>query len=124
MEIFVWAILIGLIPAVIAQGKGRSFVLWWIYGAALFIIALPHSLIMKVNTEKIENRQINDGMKKCPYCAEMVKSEAIKCKHCGADIKPEPTSAVKHNERVACSNCGAELAKGEIELCYPCSKKS
>ena len=38
---------IGVIPASIAASKGRSFFAWWCYGALLFIVALPHSLLIK-----------------------------------------------------------------------------
>ena len=50
--ILVVAALLANIPARIAQKKGYSFLGWWIYGLLLFIIALPHSLSLKVNEEK------------------------------------------------------------------------
>lgn len=26
--------------------------------------------------------------KKCPFCAEVIKAAAVKCKHCGSDLSP------------------------------------
>lgn len=86
MEVLLFAVLLGLIPAVIANGKGRSFGLWWVYGAALFIIALPHSLLMKRNNEGIARRMASEGMKKCPHCAEFIKVDAKVCRYCGRDV--------------------------------------
>ncbi|MEN4668573.1 zinc ribbon domain-containing protein [Pantoea agglomerans] len=86
MELLILCALIGCIPAAIASSKGRSFFGWWLYGALFFIIALIHSLCIRKDHKLIEIDQMSEGLVKCPYCAEMIKPEAIKCKHCGSDI--------------------------------------
>ena len=58
MEVLVIAVLLGLIPAAIAKGKGRSFGLWWFYGAMAWIVAMPHALLMKPDIAALEQERM------------------------------------------------------------------
>jgi len=72
------AVIVGLIPATIAARKGRDFTTWWIYGALVFIIALPHALIMK------PRQPHSNTVKVCQRCSATIEREAFTCRYCGA----------------------------------------
>jgi hypothetical protein len=36
-----------------------------------------------------------EALKTCPFCAESVKPTAIKCKHCGSDLRVPPPQATR-----------------------------
>jgi len=44
LTILLLLVLLGLIPAYIAWKKGYWFFAWWIFGALLWIVALPWSI--------------------------------------------------------------------------------
>jgi TM2 domain-containing membrane protein YozV len=63
------------------------------------IIAFFEFIILLVMSDDDFNKRYNTGMfvsampatdsgvmKKCPFCAESIKADAIRCKHCASDL--------------------------------------
>ena len=37
----------GLLPATRAHYKGRNFFTWWLYGTLIWIVAMPHAILLR-----------------------------------------------------------------------------
>ena len=92
MEYVIVLAILGLIPAFIAQQKGRNFIAWWVYGFFLFLIALIHSLFLKeelVKQENVKTRTLKANEKECPFCVGHINLDAVTCYHCGERWDPD-----------------------------------
>lgn len=69
---------------------------------------------MTVETQNSDSVLLSDGNIHCPYCGEIIKQSAIKCRFCGMDIKP-----IKMKE---CPYC-KEMIKENATVCKFCHSK-
>ena len=97
--VIILAAIFGLIPGAIAQSKGHSFLLWWIFGTLLWIVAMPCALMLS-----------RTGEKKCPACAEFVKNDAKVCRYCTNVLPATPRDLTK---AIPGEQCNAR-ATGEL----------
>lgn len=86
------------LTGIIASNKGRS-------GVSIFLLSLVFSpliglltaLIISANTREMDLKKINSReFRRCPFCAELVRPEAIVCRYCSNQIEQESSSDIEN----------------------------
>lgn len=130
--LIIWVIF-GIITAMIGSSKGRSGCSYFLLGVLLGPLGIILALVTKTDHQAVERDRISTGLeRKCPMCAELVKAEAVLCKHCGSELPkiekpvspPLPTKPWDLSEMTQkCLGCGVSYQYG-AKLCPECGVKS
>lgn len=105
--------LCGLITGIAGSNKGRSGFLWFLVGFVLGPLGIVLALVAKKDNQTIENKALASGtQKKCPFCAELIKNEAIICKHCNREQTEHNASMQRNNSEKALLNA---IADNDVE---------
>ena len=85
MEIFIVWFGLSCIAGYVGGKKGHSGATFFFLSLLLSpLIGLTSALVAKDINDKVALK--NGELKKCLHCAELVKKEAVKCKHCGGEL--------------------------------------
>ena len=84
----IWVVL-SVLVGMWNQNPGNSFWMGLILAVLLSpIIGGIVVAVTKPNKEAMEKRELASGkMKKCPACAELIRADATKCRHCGSTVQ-------------------------------------
>ena len=100
MEIFIIWFFLSIIAGVIAINKGRSGIGFFLLSIILSpLIGIIAALVAGEDRAKVEENKIATGQdKKCPYCAEIIKAEAVVCRYCGRELSNKEDREISNKE--------------------------
>ncbi|PZU59803.1 MAG: zinc ribbon domain-containing protein [Sphingobium sp.] len=87
MEFAVIWIICGVIAGMIATNKGGNGFVAFFVGLLFGPLGIIASIFMKDEKKADLNRIAAGTSKKCPRCAELVKPDALVCRHCGHEFE-------------------------------------
>lgn len=85
MDLLIAWPLFALLVGILASNRGRSGVGWFFL--ALLISPLIAGILVLLLSDESESEVRYAEEKRCPYCAEVIRREAIKCRYCKTNLK-------------------------------------
>jgi hypothetical protein len=87
---------LAIVVGVAASSRGRTPGGWFLLAlvvspliAGLLVLVLPNLQLQRARAAELQDSRT------CPYCAELIKAEAVVCKHCGKDVPRAPAASLE-----------------------------
>lgn len=98
MTFLVVALVCGLVGAIVADHRSGEVLGGFLIGFVLGPLGVLIAAVKKPSQKQLDKMREKEGLRKCPFCAEHVKPEAVMCRYCHSELRggetetPHPTA--------------------------------